>query len=107
MKDVNIEDYKNKFLSKMLSSHRITDIYPMVDRIDAYDVPEVNQIILRIYVNDPEMTKENMYQRDMDPHYLIDYHLSRIAPYFSIPKGQKYGFVILNPQGQPIHSYMD
>lgn len=107
MKDVNIEDYKNKFFSKILSSSKITDIYPMIDRIDAYQVPEIDRIILRIYVNDPDMTYENMYQKELDPHYLIEYHISRIAPYFSIPRNQKYGFVILNPKGKPIHSFMD
>jgi len=67
MEDVNIEDYKNKFLSKILSSHTITD----------------------------------------DPYYLIDYHVNRILPYFSIPKNQKFGFVLLNPKGQPIFSDMN
>jgi hypothetical protein len=107
MEDVNIEDYKNKFLSKILSSHSITDIYPMVDRIDAYEVPQVNRIILRIYINDPDMTEENMYNKEMDPYYLIDYHVNRILPYFSIPKNQKFGFVLLNPKGQPIFSDMN
>ncbi len=103
MEDVNTEDYKDKFLSKILSSHKITDIYPMVDRIDAYQVPNIG-IILRIYISDPDMTKENMYEKEMDPYYLIDYHVKRILPYFSIPKNQMFGFVLLNPKGQPIFS---
>lgn len=82
----------------------ITDIYPMVDRIDAYDVPKIDRIILRIFLNDPDMTYDNMYHREMDPYYLIDYHTRRIGAYLSIPKNQKYGFVLLNPEGQPIHS---
>ena len=107
MEDVNIEDYKNKFLSKILSSHKITDIYPMVDRIDAYQVPQINKIILRIYLNDPDITKENMYDKEMDPYYLVDYHVNRILPYLSIQKNQIFGFVLLDPKGQPIFSDMN
>lgn len=106
MEDLNFEHYNNRLLSKTLSSKRITDIYPIIDRIDAYDIPMVDITILRIYVNDPEITNNNMYQRGLDPHYLIDYHLKKIAPYLSIPKNQKYGFVILNPNGQIIDSYI-
>jgi len=78
----------------------------MIDRIDAYDVPMVDITILRIYVKDHDLTNKNMYQRGFDPHYLIDHHLKIIAPYLSIPKTQRYGFVILSPNGQLIDSYI-
>lgn len=106
-----IEKYKNKSLTKFLNSSEIgkeiLEIYPMISKIDVYDLQElISSIILRIYVNDSEMTDENMYQRDLDPHYLIDMHLAKYLPYFSVPRSTKIGFVVIGPDGKTIKSYL-
>lgn len=107
LKDMELEKYKNQGLTKFLSSQQITDIYPVIEKVDVYEVPEMDRIILRIYVKDPDMTQENMYKKGLDPHYLVDYHLNRLVPYFSIPKNQRYGFVVVSPEGEKIHGYLD
>jgi len=82
-------------------------IYPMIEHIDAYDIEGINRLILRIYVSDPEMTKDNMYQKELDPYYLIDYHLKKYLPYFNIPRNYKFGFVVVGPDGNIIHRNFD
>lgn len=106
-----IEKYKNKSLTKFLNSSEIgkeiLEIYPMISKIDVYDFEElIGSIILRIYVNDSEMTEKNMYERGLDPHYLIDYHLVKYLPYFSIPSWLKIGFAVIGPDGKVIKSYL-
>lgn len=110
----NIEDFekfKHKPLTKFLNSsevgHDIMEIYPMISKIDVYDLSEmINSLILRIHVDDSEMTDENMYQRDLDPHYLIDHHLAKYLPYYSVPRSMKIGFVVIGPDGKTIKSYL-
>ena len=106
-----MERYKNKSLTKFLNSseigNEILEIYPMISKIDVYDLEElISSIILRIYVDDQDMTDENMYERGLDPHYLIDYHLAKYLPYFSVPKHLKIGFVVIGPDGKTIKSYL-
>ena len=106
-----IEKYKHKSLTKFLNSseigNEILEIYPMITKIDVYDLEElISSIILRIYVDDSEMTEKNMYEKGLDPHYLIDMHLAKYLPYFSVPRSTKIGFVVIGPDGKTIKSYL-
>lgn len=106
-----IQQYLHKALTKFLTSSQvgndIMEIYPMITNIEAYDLEElISSIILRIYVDDSEMTSKNMYERGLDPHYLIDHHLAKYLPYFSVPRATKIGFVVIGPDGKTIHSYL-
>ena len=103
---LNSEHLLNKSLTKFLNNSGIKKIYPMIDNIEVYDVDMIDRIILRIHVNDPEMTYDNMYQKGLDPHYLIDYHIDKFLPYFSIPRTKKIGFVVIGPDGKTIHNYI-
>lgn len=70
-----------RILEKIVNSDYIKQVYPMIDRVETkmdWDGDEeipFYDIELDIYVNDSEMTLETMYERGMDPHYLIDHHL--------------------------------
>lgn len=101
------EKYINKPITKLLNSSLIMSIYPMIDHIDAYEIEDINRLILRIYVNDSEMTKDNMYQRELDPHYLVDYHLMKYLPYFNFPRNFRVGFVVVGTDGSIINSSVD
>ena len=80
----------SKILNKLLNGEYIKDIYPMVDHIDTRVVWDgdseypMYDIDLKIYVNDPEMTTFSMYERGMDPHYLIDYHMMFLLKFMEI-----------------------
>ena len=102
-----LEKYINKPITKLLNSSVIMSIYPMIDHIEVYEIKEINRLILRIYVNDSEMTKENMYQRELDPHYLVDYHTMKYLPYFDIPRNYRVGFVVVGTDGNVINSSLD
>jgi hypothetical protein len=79
--------------SKLINSDIVKNIYPMIDRIeiqgfkghlrfnDSYDM-EVN-----IYLNDPTITKHNMYEKNFDPHYLVDKHLNDLSKYLGLELG--------------------
>lgn len=101
------EKYISRPITKLLNSSFILNIYPMIEHIDAYDIREARMLILRIYVNDSEMNKENMYQRELDPHYLIDFHLKKYSPYFNIPQDYRFAFVVVGTDGNIIHNGMD
>lgn len=105
--EIDINKYENKLLTKLLNGSSIREIYPMVDKVVAYQVDDANLIILRIYVNDPEMTSENMYDKELDPHYLVDYHVKNYLPYLGTSKYMKTAFVVIGPDGTIINNYMD
>ena len=79
----------------------------MIEHIEAYDIKDMQRIILKIYVNDPEISRNNMYQKGLDPHYLVNFHLPRYTPYFSIPESYKYGFSVIAPNGETIKTDSD
>ena len=70
-----IKDFQIKGLEKLINSSAIKDIYPMVDHIEInHDEDFITQrgnrrIDVDIFLNDPTITKENMYDREFDPHY--------------------------------------
>lgn len=97
--------YINKSLSKFFNQSTIKDIYPMVDHIDVYELD--HHFILRIYVNDPEMDEDNMYDKELDPHYLVDYHFKKFLPYVGMDSKKSTGFAVVRPDGQVISRWMN
>lgn len=106
-----IEGYKIKGLQKLANSGVIMSIYPMVDHIeirsvelsprDRYDRLEVD-----IHLNDENITKDDMYDSDFDPHYLIDHWLVQYLPYFDMDK-VIFDFIVWGPNGDIIYSWKD
>lgn len=105
-----ISDFQIKGLEKLVNSSAIKDIYPMVDRIDIrYDGDLYNPrgwggLEIDIFVNDPTITEENMYEKEFDPHYLVEYHIKQYFPYFNIDK-LILSFIVWNPDGDIIFSW--
>ena len=104
-----IKDFQIKGLEKIINSSAIMGIYPMVDHIDVryngdlYAPRGWGGMEFDIFVNDPTITKENMYDKEFDPHYLVDYHIKQYLPYFNIDKSVL-NFIVWSPDGEIINS---
>jgi len=100
-----------KGLKKILNSELIKDVYPMVDHIDVWYMGTKNRQTWReipmyhveIYLNDPSIYDFNMYEKGLDPHYLVDYHLKNYLNYLGIDKSsQIFSFNVYSPSGQKV-----
>lgn len=98
--DDNFEKNYSPELSTFASSDKFKKIYPMIEKIDVYDLGF--GLIYKIFVNDPEMNNDNMYSRGLDPHYFLDKHFQKYLPYFGIKKNYQFGFVVYGPDGNKI-----
>jgi len=108
-----IENFQIKGLEKLANSGIIKKIYPMVDRIKIH-VNEDKQfkhhnwapdtIDVDIFLNDPTINKLNMYEMELDPHYLIDHHLKKYFPYFNIDN-VIVDFIVWGTEGEIVHSW--
>ena len=84
----------------------------MFDHLDIHQTDQLigdqlyDRFVLNIFLNDPTITKENMYEKDFDPHYLVDYHIKRYLPYFNIDK-VILKFIVWGPDGNIITSYIN
>lgn len=88
-----IDKYQIRGLGKLINTSAIKDIYPMVDHINIKYNPElssgykgIGRLDFEIFLNDPTFNLTNMYQREFDPHYLVEYHIKKYLPYFNIDK---------------------
>ena len=76
--------------SKLINSGIIKKVYPMVDHIDIVEfkkLPNLSTIYdlsVNIFVDDLDMTVENMYDSNFDPHWLTDHYLINIAKYIGL-----------------------
>jgi hypothetical protein len=86
--------------SKLINSDVIKNIYPMVDHIDVKSMEWIENpysetgyfhrqkpgylINIDIVVDSPDMTHENMYDFEFDPHYLADHHIESLSKYLGI-----------------------
>lgn len=77
----------------------------MVTEIEAYNFDD-SLLVFKIFIDDSKITKDNMYSRGLDPHYLIDFHIKEILPYFSIPRTVSLGFILIGPDGEVVHSFL-
>jgi len=79
-----------KLLNKLLNGEYIKKIYPMIDHIDAkvvWDGDETDPLYafdIEIFLNDEDMNTFNMYERGMDPHYLVDIHMMYLLKFVGI-----------------------
>ncbi len=106
-----IEDFQLKGLRKILNSDILKGIYPMLDHIDVWYMGTKNRQTWReipmyhveIYLNDPSITEDNMYDKEFDPHYLIDHHLKNYLSYLGIDRGsQIFSFNVYSPSGDKV-----
>ena len=104
-----ITDYQIKGLEKLANSGLIQSIYPMVDYIEIRHDDTMTQrgntrLNVDIFLNDENITSENMYDMELDPHYLVEKYLKEYFPYFDIDK-VVINFIVWGPEGDIIHSW--
>jgi hypothetical protein len=100
---MNVEFYKSSF-EKLINSDLLKNIYPMIDHIDITSFRDNPNFIaydmsVNIYLNDPTIHKNNMYEKEFDPHYLVEHHMKHLANYLSIQL-VKIGFKLFGPDGE-------
>ena len=104
-----INNFQIKGLEKLVNSSLIRDVYPMVDHINLIYVDQgyyKDKIIFNIYLNDESITEENMYQKNFDPHYLIDHYVRNYSKYVGIDLSDvKLDLNVRSPKGKIIHSF--
>ena len=69
------------------------------EEIPFYDID------LKIYVNDPDMEISTMYEKGLDPHYLIDEHMIFLLRFYDISSrdiNQIY-IKVIGPDGNVIY----
>ena len=108
-----ISQGKIKGLNKLVNSGIIKNIYPMIDHIDidiyhthSYHSEDFLALNCQIYLNDPEITKENMYEMGFDPHYLVEFHISDLLPYFGLKNVINTKIEVYSPDGSRIMYYI-
>ena len=72
-------------IEKLTSSKLIKQIYPMLDSIEVLDLSDNKKdMTIKIVVNDEDMVYDNMYEKEFDPHYLVDFHMNKILKYLGL-----------------------
>ena len=101
----------NEILDKLLNSNLIKRIYPMIDHIKTRVVWDGDteipfyDVMLKIYVNDEDMTTFNMYEKGLDPHYLVDEYMVDLLKMVNVSRrdlNQVY-IRVLGPNGESIY----
>lgn len=83
-------------INKLVNSEIILGTYPEIDRIELKEWMD-RYLICRIFLKDSDITSENMYQKGIDPHYLIDIKINEYLPYYGIDEYVIKGFVVFAP----------
>ena len=78
-----------KGFEKLINSDVIKNIYPMIDHIDITSVDEHPLyagyiIFVKIYLNDPSINEDNMFELNFDPHWLTEHHIKQFSKYLGI-----------------------
>ena len=78
----------------------------MIDHVDIISLDKSDRrsgydLSVSIFLNDPSITKNNMYQKDFDPHYLVEKHIKDLSKYLGIDLNY-IGFKLYGPDGDLI-----
>ena len=101
----------NKILDKLLNSDLIKSVYPMVDHIktrvlwDGDEEYPFYDIAVKIHVNDEDMTTFNMFEKGLDPHYIIDFYMVDLLKFVNVSRrdlNQVY-IRVIGPNGESIY----
>ena len=101
-----MSNYKIEALTKLLNSGLITDIYPMVKdvKVDKLDEDELSSYMHLTIFADDDITYDNMYKKEFDPHYMVEYHVKNLLPYVSI-KTNYIGWDVYTTDGKYVAGY--
>ena len=75
-------EYLKPSIEKLLNKF-IPNTYPMVESIEVVDLDK-KSMQLNITLNDEDIHLDNMYDKEFDPHYLVDYHVKKLLKYFGL-----------------------
>jgi len=84
-------------VTKIMNSDLIKGIYPMIDHIKVFLLWDGDEeyllydISLKIYLNDPDITTSNMYDKGLDPHYLVDNHMVLLLKFWVLQNTKSSG----------------
>lgn len=90
--------------SKLINSDLLKSIYPMLDHISIDKIKDNPNFIgydmsLNIFLNDSTIDKNNMYEMNFDPHYLVEKHLKDLSKYLSL-EFHRITFKLYSPDGE-------
>jgi hypothetical protein len=93
-----------KSFSKLLNSYVLKCIYPFLDHIDIFNLKDNPKFFgyymsLNIFLNDPTIDKNNMYEMNFDPHYLVEKHLKHLSKYLGL-EFHRITFKLYSPDGE-------
>lgn len=100
----------------MVNSDTIKNIYPDVDNIvvgmykNPFNIFAKNDIVLEfeIYLNNPSIVDENsMYEKNLDPHYMVDFYIKKLLPYVGLEDIDALSFVVYGRDGERITYWND
>ena len=100
-----------KLLDKLLNSDYIKKVYPMVDKIKTRVVWDGDtefpfyDVMLKIYVNDKDMTTFNMFKKGLDPYNLVNLYMMDLLKFVDVSKRditQVY-IRVIGPNGESIY----
>lgn len=100
-----------KILDNLLNTDYVKQVYPMIENIKTRVVWDGDEkypfydISVKIYVNDEDMTAFNMFEKGLDPYYLVDYHMIDLLKFVDVSKRditQVY-IRVIGPNGESIY----
>jgi hypothetical protein len=96
---------KNR-ITKLLNSGLIQKIYPMVKdiKVDSVDEDVLSSYMHLTMLVDDDITYDNMYEKEFDPHYLVAYHVKKLIPYISV-KVNYIGWDVYTTDGKYVAGY--
>lgn len=101
----------SKLLDKLMNSDYIKQVYPMIDNIKTRVVWDGDEkypfydISVKIYVNDEDMTAFDMFEKGLDPYYLIDFYMIDLLKFVNVSRrelNQVY-IRVIGPNGESIY----
>ena len=94
-------------IQKLINSGLVKEIYPMVDSIQVMDLSNDKKTMkLKIIVNDEDIVADNMYDKEFDPHYLIDYHIHKLLKYLKL-KIPNIPYDVYTTSGKYVYGFSD
>lgn len=108
-----LSEFELKALNKITNSSLLKDVYPMVDSIDISYSGEghirgtqVDNYKVSVYLNDDSITKDNMYEKEFDPFFLLFHHIDgRFLYYLGIPRdNNQFWIEVYSPDGSLVLS---
>ena len=100
-----MEEYQIKAIRKIANSEFILSIYPMIDNIKVSYSPDNNLLTFLIYLNTDDINGRNTYDKGLDTHYLVEYHIRKFFPYLGISDLVLSSAVVYNKSGKYVYHW--